>query len=100
MIEYEWVLSDLRKNLQDKNIRRVYRALSVVMPTELEEHLVKSGAILWEEFTKSAVNKYDIKAVMSQQLGSFDVGLCVLPPIGSLYKDTEVDTIFGSTTKK
>ena len=66
VIEYEWVLSDLRRNLQDKNIRRVYRLLSVPMPEDLEAHLAKSGAVLWEEFTKTSVNKFDIKAVMSQ----------------------------------
>ena len=70
------------------------------MPPELEEHLAKTGAVLWEEFTKTAVNKFDIKAVMSNSLGSFDVGLCVLPPIGALYKDTEVDSVFGGSTKK
>ena len=70
------------------------------MPPDLEEHLAKTGAVLWEEFTKTAVNKFDIKACMSQKLGSFDVGLCVLPPIGTLYKDTEVDSVFGGTTKK
>ncbi len=39
--------------------------LTLSMPQELEDHLEKTGAILWDEFTKSAVNKFDIKAVMS-----------------------------------
>ena len=65
-MEYEMILSELRKNLQDKNIRRVYRQLSLEMPEELEKQLEKTGCILWEEFTRTAVNKYDIKGIMSQ----------------------------------
>ena len=76
---------ELKKNLQDKNIRRVYRQLSLEMPEELEKELVNTGCILWEEFTRTAVNKFDIKGIMSQQLGYFETGLCVLPPVGSLY---------------
>lgn len=39
--------------------------LQLPMPKELEVHLKETGAILWDEFTKTAVNKYDVKAVLS-----------------------------------
>lgn len=58
------------------------------MPTELEEELVKSGAILWEEFARTAVNKFDLRSIMSQQLGSFDTGLAILPPVDGLFKSS------------
>ena len=35
------------------------------MPKDLEAELYRTGAILWEEFTKTAVNKFDIKGIMS-----------------------------------
>lgn len=65
MVEYELILADLKENLQNKNIRRVYRLLTCAIPQDLENHFEQTGAILWEEFTKTAVNKFDIKAVMS-----------------------------------
>ena len=60
------------------------------MPPDLETHLKISGAILWEEFTKTAVNKFDLKSIMSQSLGQFDTGLTVLPSIDDLYKVGDV----------
>lgn len=92
IFEYEHLMSEIKKNLQFQNIRRVYRLLNLPMPKELEEHLVESGAILWEEFTKTAVNKYDVKGVLSQHLGSFETGLTVLPPVNSLYINVADDT--------
>ena len=65
VIEYEYVLLELKKNLQDKNIRKVYRSLALPMPKDLETHLKRTGCILWEEFTKTAVNKFDVKGTMS-----------------------------------
>lgn len=65
MLEYEYIMAELKKNLQFQNIRRVYRMLQLPMPKELEVHLKETGAILWDEFTKTAVNKYDVKAVLS-----------------------------------
>ena len=91
VVEYEMILADLKQSLASNNIRRVYRMLTLSMPEELEAHLVKTGAILWDEFTKSAINKFDIKAVMSQQLGFFNTGLCVLPPINSLYNTSAIE---------
>ena len=99
VIEYEWILMELKKNLNERNIRRVYRQLYVPMPPDLEAHLKKTGCILWEEFTKSAINKFDIKSVMSQKLGQFDTGLCVLPPVDSLYVTMEVDGAIGGIFK-
>ena len=64
-MEYEMILIELKKNLQDKNIRRVYRQLNLEMPERLEKQLVDTGCILWEEFTRTAVNKFDIKGIMS-----------------------------------
>ena len=95
VMEYEMILADLKGNLQDKNIRRVYRQLNVAMPKDLEAELYRTGAILWEEFTKTAVNKFDIKGIMSQQLGNFDTGLCVLPPVDSLYRIKELEDLGG-----
>ena len=86
---------EIKKNLQDKNIRRVYRQLCPEMPPELEKQLVDTGCILWEEFTRTAVNKFDIKGIMSQQLGFFETGLCVLPPVGSLYQVKEIEGGLG-----
>ena len=85
ILEYEQIMIELKKNLQFKNIRRVYRMLHLSMPEELENHLVATGNILWDEFTKTAVNKFDVKAVISTHLGSFETGLTVLPPVDSLY---------------
>ena len=65
------------------------------MPEDLENHLEKTGCILWDELTKSAVNKFDIKAVMSQQLGLFNTGLCVLPPVNSLYNVASIENNKG-----
>ena len=66
--------------------------LQLPMPKELEAHLKETGAILWDEFTKTAVNKYDVKAVLSQHLGSFETGITVLPPVNSLYIDVAGDS--------
>ena len=66
--------------------------LQLPMPKELEDHLKVSGAILWEEFTKTAVNKYDVKGVISQHLGSFETGITILPPVNSLYIDVADDS--------
>lgn len=76
-------MAEIKKNLQFQNIRRVYRLLNLSMPPELETHLKATGCILWEQFTKTAVNKYDIKAILSQNLGCFETGLTVLPSVES-----------------
>jgi hypothetical protein len=55
------------------------------MPPDLEAHLKTSGAVLWEDFTKTAVNKFDLKSIMSQSLGFLDTGLAVLPSVEDLY---------------
>ena len=55
------------------------------MPAELEDHLKVTGCILWEEFTKTAVNKFDVQGVLSANLGSFETGLTVLPEVGTFY---------------
>ena len=65
------------------------------MPPELEKELINSGCILWEEFTRTAINKFDIKGIMSQQIGYFETGLCVVPPVGSLYEAKEVEGGLG-----
>ena len=84
--EYEFVLIDLRKQLSLKNIRRVYRILNLKMPEELERHLRQTGCILWEEFTISAINRYDINSTTSNVLGTFETGLTILPPVKSIIK--------------
>ena len=70
--------------MQFQNIRHVYRMLNLNMPVELDKQLKESGAIMWEHFTKTAVNKFDIKSIMSQNLGAFETGLVVLPPVSSM----------------
>lgn len=59
------VMIDLKKNLTFKNIRRIYRILNVHMPEDLEDALKSSGAVIWSEFTKTAVNQYDVRGVIS-----------------------------------
>ena len=88
--EYETMLSEVKKHLQYKNIRKVYRLLNLEMPNSLEEHLIATGSILWEHFTATAVNQYDVRGVMSSQLGAFDTGLAVLPPVNSLYGESQL----------
>jgi len=95
VIEYEYILLELKKNLQDRNIRSIYRQLNVEMPADLEKHLIATGCIFWEEFTRTAVNKYDVKGVMSQHLGAFATGLTVLPPLSSLFAQREDDLSDG-----
>ena len=97
LFEYEIVMGEIKKNLQFQNIRRVYRLVNLQMPSELEEHLEATGCVLWEHFTKTSVNKYDVKAILSQNLGSFETGLAVLPPVSTLMtevQDEEDPSIF------
>lgn len=69
VFSYEHLIVEVKKNLHFMNIRRVYRLLNLEMPEELDKHLKSTGCILWEEFTKTAVNKYDVKGAQSLFLG-------------------------------
>jgi hypothetical protein len=73
--EFMWIV--LRKYLETNNIRMVYRALSVIMPPRLKKALIESGASIWGHFTETSVNNFEIKGVMSQELGYTEAGLHV-----------------------
>ena len=49
--EYMWL--EVKKCLQNQDMRQVYRIMNVTMPPELKNALEYSGAVFWEKFAKN-----------------------------------------------
>ena len=80
--EQDYVWLELKRHLNNRDIRQVYRLLGVPIPADLKLMLETKGAVFWEKFAKAPTNRYDTRGICSQELGYIDTCLGVEPPTG------------------
>jgi len=68
------MFSWIRRCLSEKNVRMLYKLLGMAIPKDMQDTMVKSGALFFDHLIRAKPNVYEVKH-MHTSLGLLETGL-------------------------